>query len=278
MRIDSHQHFWRYDPVAYDWIGDDMAALRRDFLPADLRPELDAAGLDGSIAVQAPQSHSENEFLLDLAAAAPWILGVVGWLDLRAGDAAAEVARWAERDRLVGIRHIAQAEPVDFLRGREFSRGVGTLTAHDLTYDVLVFPPQLPAAVELVQRHPNQRFVLDHLAKPALKRGELDAWRRDIATLAALPNIACKVSGMVTEADWQTWRPEQLRPAYEHVLEHFGPGRLLYGSDWPVCLAASSYERWWATANAWFAALSPAERGLVLGQNCRAWYPRLAKP
>ncbi|MCR9246988.1 MAG: amidohydrolase family protein [bacterium] len=278
MRIDSHQHFWRYDPVEYDWIDDSMAVLRRDFLPADLRPLLDAAGIDGAIAVQASQTVAETEFLLALAADAPWIVGVVGWLDLCAADIAAQVARFAERPRLVGIRHVAQAEPDEFLARPEVVRGVATLAAHDLTYDLLVFPRQLPAAIELVRALPNQRFVLDHLAKPDLRSGEIDGWQRDLHALAEFDNVACKLSGLVTEADWQAWQPATLEPALAAGLAAFGPQRLLYGSDWPVCLCASSYERWFATMTSWLAVRSAEERAAIGGENAAIWYPRIAKP
>ncbi|MCA8951576.1 MAG: amidohydrolase family protein [Planctomycetes bacterium] len=278
MRIDCHQHFWRYAPDEYGWIDDTMAGLRRDFLPPDLRPLLDATATDGCIAVQARQTSAETRFLLDLAAAAPWILGVVGWVDLRSSDVERELDACGREPRLVGIRHIAQAEAVDFLTGDAFVRGVEALARHRLTYDLLVFPPQLPAAIELVRRLPEQRFVLDHLGKPNLRGGDLAGWTRALRELAAAPNVACKLSGLVTEADWLHWTDATLRPAFEVALGAFGPDRLLFGSDWPVCLCASSYTRWHATVLAWLDGLGPATATAILGGNAPTWYPRIAKP
>lgn len=275
-RIDSHQHFWRYDPVAFDWIDDSMAVLRRDFLPADLRPLLEAAGVDASIAVQAPQTLAETRFLLELAAQVPWLAGVVGWVDLQSPAIADQLAEFAGDRALVGVRHIAQSEPDPrFLVTDAFVRGIAALAPFDLAYDILVFPHQLPAAIELVERFPDQRFVLDHLAKPDLEQPDLAAWRACIGRLAARPNVACKVSGLLTEADWQRWTPATLAPALETALATFGADRLLYGSDWPVCLCAGAYARWFEVVSDWLAPLAEAERAAILGANAVRWY-RLA--
>jgi len=274
VRIDSHQHFWRYDAREYDWIDDSMQRLRRDFLPADLRPLLDAAGIDACIAVQARQSLDETRFLLELAQQAPWVQGVVGWIDLQAEDVTDQLREFTGQPALVGIRHIAQAEPDPrFLVGERFLRGIAALQDFDLTYDILVFAPQLPAAVELVARFPNQRFVLDHLGKPDLRAGALDDWSRQIDALASHPNVACKVSGLATEADWQRWTPATLAPALETVGAAFGCDRLLYGSDWPVCLCAVEYPRWHALVADWLAGRTAAERDAVFGGNATRWYP-----
>jgi len=242
MRIDAHQHFWKYRADEYGWIDDSMSALRRDFLPADLEPDLKRAGFDGCVAVQAQHSVIETEWLLDLADLNPFIAGVVGWVDLRAKDVREHLARLANRPKLLGIRHVVQGEPDDrFLLRPDFLRGVGELEKFDLTYDILIYPKHLAVAAEFVQRFPAQRFVLDHLAKPFIKKGELEPWASDLRRLASHPNVFCKLSGMVTEADWKAWKPEHFGPYLETALECFGPNRLMIGSDWPVCLLAAEW-------------------------------------
>ena len=245
MRIDAHQHFWKYRADEYGWIDDSMSALRRDFLPSDLEPELKRAGFDGSVAVQAQHSVSETEWLLSLAEQNPFIAGVVGWVDLRAEDASQQLAQLAENPKLLGIRHVVQGEPDDrFLLRPDFLRGVGELEQFDLTYDILIYPKHLVVAAEFVEQFPTQRFVLDHLAKPFIKKGELEPWASDLRRLARHPNVFCKLSGMVTEADWKAWKPEHFVPYLETALECFGPARLMTGSDWPVCMeAAVSYKQ-----------------------------------
>ena len=272
-RIDSHQHFWRYAPQQFAWIDERMAVIRRDFLPADLAPELRAAGIDGCIAVQAVQSPAETRFLLECAARHPFVRGVVGWVDLRAPDVEARLRDCARAPGFVGVRHVVQDEPDPrFLLQPGFLRGIAALQPFDLVYDVLVFPHQLPAAIELCARCPQQRFVLDHLAKPLVARGELQPWASDLQRLAALPNVAGKLSGLVTEADWRAWTPAQLRPYLDVALGAFGPERLLFGSDWPVCLVASSYLRWVETVQALLSSLTAAQREQVFGGNAARWY------
>jgi L-fuconolactonase len=242
MRIDAHQHFWRYNPEEYGWIDDSMASLRSDFLPADLKPELDRAGFDACIAVQARQTPEETLWLLRLAAETPFIAGVVGWVDLRAENVRDQLAEFSENPKLVGIRHIVQAEPDDrFLLRPDFLLGIAVLEEFDLTYDILIYPRHLPVAVEFVQRFPRQRFVLDHLAKPFIKAQTLEPWASDIRKLATFPNVLCKLSGMVTEADWKDWKPEHFATYLDVAMESFGPERLMIGSDWPVCKVAGSY-------------------------------------
>lgn len=238
--IDSHQHFWRYDAAEYEWIDDTMAALRRDFLPPEAGREMEAAGIAGCIAVQARQTLDETRALLDLAATYPFVRGVVGWIDLQ-GDVGAQLAGFAADPALVGVRHIVQAEPDGFMQRPRFLAGLARLEPSGLTYDILVFARQLPAAVELARGFPRQSFVLDHLGKPDVRGGEFRDWQRNITSLAALPNVCCKLSGLVTEADWRTWTPGQLRPYLDTALDAFGPERLMIGSDWPVCLVAASY-------------------------------------
>jgi L-fuconolactonase len=244
MRIDAHQHFWIYNPHEYAWIDDRMARLQRDFLPADLGPELDMAGIHGTIAVQARQSLEETRWLLELAQQSPSILGVVGWVDLRSLDIRSQLMEVSANPKLVGVRHIVQDEPDDlFLLHPDFLRGIGALEEFDLTYDILIYPKHLPIAAELVRQFPRQRFVLDHLAKPQIKSENLKGWADGIRQLAASPNVFCKLSGLVTEADWQNWKPSDITPYLDVAFESFGPHRLMIGSDWPVCLVAASYRQ-----------------------------------
>ena len=242
MRIDAHQHFWVYDSQEYAWIDESMAKLRRDFVPGDLKLELDRAAFQGCIAVQARQTLEETHWLLKLAAEAPFILGVVGWFDLRSPQLHSDLEALASHPKLVGVRHIVQSEPDDdFLLRPDFLRGISMLEEFDLAYDILIYDKHLPVAAEFVRQVPRQRFVLDHLAKPQIRNQELHPWTQGIHKLAAHANVFCKLSGLVTEAHWQNWKPEDLVPYLEVALECFGPDRLMIGSDWPVCTVAASY-------------------------------------
>ena len=273
MHIDAHQHFWMYSPGEYNWIDDSMAALRRNFLPSDLNPELEKAGFGGSIAVQARQTVEETRWLLDLAAPSSWILGVVGWVDLRSPDVRSELEVLARNPKLVGIRHIVQSEPDDrFLLRPDFMRGISVLEEFDLAYDILIYSRHLPIAAEFVARFPGQRFVLDHLAKPPIKSGNFDSWARGISQLAAFPNVSCKLSGLVTEADWQDWKPEQIVPFLNVAFECFGPDRLMIGSDWPVCLVAAPYARAVDVVKNYLLRKHPEDQDGVLGDNARRFY------
>jgi L-fuconolactonase len=242
MRIDAHQHFWRYSQAEYPWIAPGMERLARDYLPTDLMAASAPAGIDGSVAVQARQTVAESRWLLELAAAEPFIRGVVGWVDLRSPRVADELVRLAAEPKFVGVRHVVQDEPDPrFLLGEDFVRGLRQLHAFGLTYDLLLYPQQLPAAVELVAAMPEQPFVLDHLAKPRIKAGQLEPWRRDIEALARHPHVCCKLSGLVTEAAWRGWRRADFTPYLDVAVAAFGPERLMFGSDWPVCLLAGEY-------------------------------------
>jgi L-fuconolactonase len=244
MHIDAHQHFWRFDPVRDAWITDSMSILKRDFLPEEYADECDSNGIDASIAVQADQSEDETLFLLDLAKQSERIAGVVGWVDLRSPEIEERLRFFSHYKKLRGFRHIAQAELDDqFLVGRDFTRGISLLREFGFTYDILIYPKQLPAAIELAARFPEQPFVVDHLAKPLIKDGSREPWASYMRTIAQNANVFCKVSGLVTEADWLQWKPEELRPYLDVVFEAFGPERLMFGSDWPVCLVAASYRR-----------------------------------
>lgn len=272
MRLDSHQHFWRYDAAQYPWMQPSWP-IRRDFLPPDLKPLLEAAGLDGSIAVQARQSLEENRFLLALADAHPFIKGVVGWVDLRSDRVEDQLAEFAPHPRFVGVRHVVQDEPDDnFLLGAAFQRGIGKLRQFGLTYDLLIFPRQLPAAIKLVESFPDQPFVLDHLAKPPIKTGALSPWREQVRELAKHPNVQCKVSGLVTEADWTGWRPADFRPYLDVVFEAFGLSRLMYGSDWPVALLAADYAQVFGLARDYLAGRPAAEHEQFFGGTTARFY------
>lgn len=274
MRIDAHQHFWSYNAVEYDWIDDSMRSLRRDYLPADLQPELDRAGFQGCVAVQARQTLEETRWLLELAERAPVVQGVVGWVDLRSPRVREDLESFAGANcRLVGIRHIVQAEPDDrFLMQPEFLRGIAVLEEFDLAYDVLIYTKHLPLASEFVERFPRQRFVLDHLAKPPIKGRNLGAWELGIRRLASFPNVYCKVSGLVTEADWHNWKPQDIKPCLDVAFDCFGPRRLMIGSDWPVCTVAASYSRTMAVVKDYLAEHSPEVREAVLGGNAELFW------
>jgi L-fuconolactonase len=272
-RIDAHQHFWQFDPVRDAWITPEMAAIQRDFLPADLAPILQQHGLDGCVAVQASQSEAETDWLLSLAAAHNFIKGVVGWVDLRAENVAERLAHYAQFGKLKGFRHVLQGETDRALMlTPEFRRGLAALAHHGFAYDLLVLPDQLGYAAELAAAMPAQPFVLDHLAKPLIKAGELEPWRRDIRALAAHENVLCKVSGMVTEADWQHWQPADFWPYLDVVFDAFGPGRVLFGSDWPVCNVAGGYGRMHALAADYVARLSADEQAGFWGGNATRFY------
>jgi L-fuconolactonase len=273
MQIDAHQHFWIYDPREYDWIDDSMARLRRDFLPDVLKPELEAARFQGCVAVQARQTLEETRWLLELAGAAPLVLGVVGWVDLQSAEVRSQVETFARNPKLVGIRHVVQSEPDDsFLLRPEFLRGISVLQEFDLAYDILIYPRHLPVAAEFVRRFPGQRFVLDHLAKPPIKSGSLHPWARGIRDLAAFPNVLCKLSGLVTEADWDSWKPEQLTPYIDVAFDCFGPGRLMVGSDWPVCTVAASYSRAMDVVKNYLTRQPAQVQSAVLGENARRFW------
>ena len=242
MVIDSHQHFWHYDPARHAWITDEMSALRRDFLPGHYESECAANGVDASVVVQVDQTESETGFLLELAELFPRIAGVVGWVDLRSPHVEGRLRHFSQFKKLCGFRHIAQAEADDrFLVQPAFLDGIARLHAFNFTYDILVYPKQLPAAIELASRFPQQRFVLDHLAKPFIKAGTLEPWASHMKTLAQNPNVFCKLSGLVTEADWGNWKPDDFQAYLDVVFAAFGADRLMFGSDWPVCRLAASY-------------------------------------
>lgn len=273
LRIDSHQHFWKYSVADYGWINASMPELMRDFVPADLEPLLRANGFDGSIAVQARQSLEETRWLLQLARENDFIRGVVGWVDLRSEQRHDQLNEFAADGKLVGVRHLLQDETDDqFMLQAEFRRGIGQLEEFGLVYDLLLHPRHLPIALELVREFPKQPFVLDHIAKPPIANRAVQPWVRDIRALAALPNVACKLSGMVTEARWHGWEPEDFAPYLDVVLDAFGPSRLMIGSDWPVCTLSANYKDTMGIVLDRIAGLSAEDQAGILGGNCARMY------
>ena len=273
MRIDSHQHFWRYNAARHAWITDEMVAIRRDFLPRELEPELAANGIDASVAVQADQSEEETLFLLDLAKANHRIAAFVGWVDLRSSNVAERLKYFSQFPKLRGFRHIAQSEPDDRLLVRnDFVRGVAQLRQFGFTYDILIYARQLPAAMELASRLPQQPFVIDHIAKPAIRAKQLEPWATHMREIAQNKNVYCKVSGLVTEAHWKAWTPGDLRPYLDVVFEAFGANRLMFGSDWPVCLVAASYARVLQVVSDYLNDFSETDQRRFFGENAARFY------
>jgi L-fuconolactonase len=273
MHVDAHQHFWIYNPDEYGWIDDSMSAIRRNFLPRHLQPELARNGFAGSVVVQTRQTVRETRWLLELADRSPAIAGVVGWVDLCSPQVHGQLAGVANHPKLVGIRHIVQAEPDDrFLLRPDFCRGVAVLEQFDLAYDILIYTRHLPVAAEFVERFPGQRFVLDHLAKPPIKSGEINSWAHGIRRLAAFPNVFGKLSGLVTEADWQRWKPSEFVPYLDIAFECFGANRLMIGSDWPVCLVAADYTGVMEVVKNYLDGQSAEVRDAVLGGNAERFW------
>lgn len=271
-QVDAHHHLWRYTQNEFDWLTEPMASLRRDFLVPDLIAALDSSHIDSAIAVQARQSLEETDWLIQCAGSTARIAGVVGWAPLDAANLPAILDTYAAMPKLCGFREIAQGQPAGFFDRPGFNRGITELTSRGLTYDVLIYEHQLPEAIRFVDRHPNQRFVLDHAAKPRIYDRELEPWATNMRDLARRPGITCKLSGMVTEADWYSWDLASLRPYIEVCVEAFGPGRLLAGSDWPVCLVASSHSRWWNLLHEYFAKFTPTEQQQIFGGNAIGVY------
>lgn len=273
LKIDSHQHFWVYDVLRDSWISEEMAVIRRDFMPDHLLAELQQHHFDGSVVVQSDQSPAENLFQIQNAAAYPFIKGIVGWVDLQAADLEDQLEELSKYEKLKGFRHILQGEADRALMLKPaFTTGIALLKRFGYTYDILIFPDQLKYAAELVAKFPEQAFVMDHLAKPPIKSGEIDAWAADIKALAAYPNVHCKVSGLVTEADLAHWKPEDLKPYLDVVFEAFGVTRLMYGSDWPVCLLAASYSQVLQVMEAYMEPFSAADQALFWGGNATRFY------
>lgn len=272
-RIDAHHHLWRYTPEEYGWITDQMHVLRDDFLPRDLKPLLDRAGIEGTVVVQSRQTLEETEWLLEQENAAPWIRGIVGWAPISSPGFPELLSGLRQNEKLKGLRHLIQDEPDDeFILDEAFNHGIRAMRDSGLVYDIVIHARHLGPTLKFVEMHPDQSFVLDHCAKPRIVKDELEPWARDIRQLARMPNVVCKISGLATEADWRRWTPAQLEPYWRAVLEAFGPERLLFASDWPVELVASKYEQWVDTVLAWTAPLSASEREAIWGGNATRVY------
>ena len=272
MKIDSHQHFWQFDPVRDAWIDDSMQIIARDFLPNDLKPILKESQVGGCVAVQADQSEVETHFLLNLAAQNPFIKGVIGWVDLKAEDLPQRLEYFSKNPLFKGVRHILQGEKEGYILQDSFLKGIGQLKDFNLTYDILIYPHQIIEAIELVKKNPEQPFVLDHLAKPYIKDKKIKEWASDIKQLAAFKNVHCKLSGMITEADWNHWQSSDFKDYMSVVLEVFGEDRIMFGSDWPVCLLAGSYQHVIRIVEDFIQNLSSTDRNKIMGENARNFY------
>ena len=268
MKIDSHHHLWAYSEAEYGWMNEEMTVIKKDHLPADLKAALSTIGFDGSVAVQARQSLEETRWLLQLADENTQIKGVVGWVDLRSDDLKSQLDEFAKHPKFVGVRHVVQDEPDDdFILGEAFVKGIEQLKEYNLVYDILVFPRQLAAATKLVAKFPDITFVLDHIAKPDIKSGALEDWATDMYELAMNSNVYCKVSGMVTEADWKSWTPEEFAPYLDVVFDAFGTDRIMIGSDWPVCRLAGEYPEVMKLVIDYISDKTEVEKQAILGGN-----------
>jgi L-fuconolactonase len=272
LRIDAHQHFWNYDAVEHGWMTDQMYTVKKNFLPADLKPLLEQNNLDGTVLVQVTQSHEETEILLEIAESNDFIKGVVGWVDLRDNNIHSRLDYYKKYPKLKGFRHILQAEEPDFMLHPDFFKGISALRGFDFTYDILIYPKHLEAALKLVKKFPEQFFVVDHLAKPDIKNNNITEWERGIRLLASCPNVYCKISGMVTEADWKNWKQDNFTPYMDVVVNAFGIDRVMYGSDWPMCLVAASYKDVLKIATDYFSSFSTDEQKLFFGENAVKFY------
>ena len=273
MVIDSHQHFWKYEPVKHSWIDDDMSVIRRDFLPFDLAKVYQENSIDGCVAVQADQTQEETGFLIDLASINNFIKGIVGWVDLRAENIENVLEKYSTDKIVKGFRHVVQGEADhNFLLRPNFSRGISLLEKHNFTYDILVFPHQLGSVLEFVKKFPHQKFVIDHIAKPYIKDGYFEGWATMMTAIGKHENVSCKMSGMATEADFNIWTPEQIHPYMDTVLEAFGSKRILFGSDWPVCLVAGNYSKIKKLTTDFISQLSQIEQNSIMGNNAIEFY------
>jgi L-fuconolactonase len=273
MIIDSHHHFWKYDPVEYDWIDNSMKIIRQDFLPERLELTIREAGVDGVVSVQARQSVEETDWLIGMAHQNKFIKGMVGWLPLIQDDIEVYLIKYSEEKILKGLRHVIQGEAdPEFILRKDFNRGISLLKKYSLVYDILIVARQLPNTIKFVDQHPDQLFVLDHIAKPIIKQNELSPWKANMMELAKRENVSCKLSGMVTEANYQNWTPVQLKPYFDVVFEAFGPDRLLFGSDWPVCLVATTYQNWKDLVQANISSFSETEQAKIMSGNAERIY------
>ncbi len=272
-RIDSHQHFWKYDAVRDSWITNEMSVIQKDFLPHDLQLVLQQNGFEGCVLVQSDQSEEHNQFLLEQASGNDFIKGIVGWIDLRAEDVKERLAYYKQFNIIKGFRHVLQGEADRALMLKpEFLRGIAALQPFNFTYDILIYADQLKFIPEFVAAFPQQKFVIDHMAKPNIKAQGIDEWTKDMMAEAVYENVSCKISGMVTEADWKNWKKEDFTPYIDVVCEAFGPDRIMFGSDWPVCLVAASYEEMTSIVSEYFSSFTQNEQELFFGRNAINFY------
>jgi L-fuconolactonase len=273
MTIDAHQHFWKYEAIKHKWINDNMSVIRRDFMPSDLKKVYGENGIDGCVAVQADQTLEETNFLLCLSEQHSFIKGIVGWVDLRAKNVNEVLEEYRTHSKIKGFRHVVQGErDHNFLLRPDFMNGISLLERKGYVYDILVFPHQLGAVLEFVKRFPNQKFVIDHIAKPYIKDGFYDGWAIMMTEIAKHENVYCKLSGMITEADFDSWSADQIRPYMNLILEAFGPSRLMFGSDWPVCLVAGNYREVIKLVTDFISKLSLTEQSSIMGSNAIEFY------
>ena len=272
-RIDSHQYFWKFDPVRDSWINDEMKFIQKDFLPADLQPILEQNGFDGCITVQSDQDYVENKFQFDNAEGNDFIKGIVGWVDLRSPDVEKDLDYLSQFEKMKGFRHVLQGEQQrDLMLQASFMNGISLLNKYDFTYDILIFKDQLQYLPKFVSSFPDQPFVLDHISKPDIKAGNIDQWKKDISALGQFQNLYCKISGMVTEADWKVWKKENFKPYMDVVVETFGVDRIMFGSDWPVCLVAASYDEVVGIVEDYFSSFSEDEKEKFFALNAIEFY------
>ncbi len=272
-RIDAHQHFWQFNPVRDTWINGQMKLIQKDFLPDDLYPVLQENGFDGCVAVQASQSLVETEFLISLAKKHKFIKGVVGWIDLQADDIISTLSEYSQVEIVKGFRQILQSETQrDIMLQGNFKRGIAALQQYGFTYDLLILPDQLKFSKELVAAFPHEKFVIDHIAKPDIQCKDMVGWKKDIEQIAEYENVYCKISGMVTEADWKNWKTEDFQPYIDVVVNAFGTKRIMYGSDWPVCQVAASYEEMLGIVKTYFSTFSKDEQQNFFGLNAIDFY------
>ena len=274
MKLDSHQHFWQYNESDYGWMNDQHTIIKRDFLPENLHPLLEATQIDGSIAVQARQVLAETDFLLKLAGENSFIKGVVGWIPFCDAQVEGYLEQYAGREKIVGFRHVIHDEPDDnFILRADFNLGIQALSSYSLCYDLLIFERHLPQTIQFVDQHPGLSMVIDHIAKPRIKQDEFDhGWAANIKRLAEREQVTCKLSGMVTEVQGGSWNEAMLKPYFETVLEAFGPDRIMFGSDWPVCLLQSTYTKWVETVSSFIASLSVSEQTAIMGGTAERVY------
>ncbi len=272
MTIDSHHHIWNFDKSRHAWIDESMSTIQKSFLPEDLALVLDTSNVEGTVLVQVDQSLDENSFLLSAAENNEFIKGVVGWVDLRSKEAESQIEQFANHPKSKGIRHIVQSEPEGFMLSKLFQKGISLLKGHQLTYDLLLYPPQINEATLLIRNFEDQPFVVDHIAKPYIKNREIKRWRKDIASLAMADNVYCKVSGMVTEAKWDGWSQDDFIPYLDVVFEAFGIDRIMFGSDWPVCLVAATYSQVINIVKDYMDSFSLNEKNKVFGENAIDFY------